>query len=136
MPKKKYYPWHKEPCHNCGTEFLLTRGNPMEIDIKEEILCEGCEMYMRGYREGLERADSKLRPPLHSFACIMEEQLKNNDYKGKEGWRDVNAQELFSKLLEEVRELHIAICTGKDVPREAADTANMAMMIADVRRER
>ena len=132
MVKKTYGSWHVEPCHRCGTEFQLTRGDPIELDVKDEILCESCAMYSKGHDDGVASTDADLRYPLRKFACLMEEKLRQNDYKGKEGWRGNDLNNLFSKLLEEVHELHLALGTGKDVDEEAADVANMAMIIADV----
>lgn len=79
------------------------------------------------------------RPEVIAFATLMEQQLRENDWKG--GWRGVPEYELLGRLKEETEELCDALTrratlTGErlieNVGREAADVANFAMMIADV----
>lgn len=80
------------------------------------------------------------------FALTMEQGLRKNDYKG--GWLDCELEYLRDKLTEEKRELIQAVKKHEDnyysanqsidmslmqrVIDEAADVANIAMMIADV----
>ena len=69
------------------------------------------------------------------FACQMEQQLVLNDHKG--GWTDCGTEWLLTRLLEEARELSVALTSCSPLERvvkEAADVANFAMMIADVTR--
>lgn len=72
------------------------------------------------------------RPTLQRFAVAMEAKLRVNDYKG--GWRSCRTWWLYRRLQEEETELRIAIMQGNPVAilGEAADVANIAMMIADV----
>lgn len=75
-----------------------------------------------------------LRPVLRAFAVCMEQRLRDNDWKG--GWHNSDPQWLIVKLIEEVGELANLIANGETVGKvgvcgEAADVANMAMMIAD-----
>lgn len=65
------------------------------------------------------------------FAQQMEAKLRENDWKG--GWKDCRIQYLFEKLDEEVHELSVCI-SNEEVIKEAADVANVAMMIADIAR--
>lgn len=80
-------------------------------------------------------------PTLLPFMLAMAERLDANAHKG--GWRDETWQWLRDRLREESNELGAACCwpTGQPttnayrarIRREAADVANFAMMIADVR---
>jgi hypothetical protein len=79
------------------------------------------------------------------FACLMEANLRKNDYKG--GWDDCSLLWLFAKLGEELGELGEALVDnhfpeGREemtitrvaaqwIEGEATDIANLAMMIAD-----
>jgi len=74
----------------------------------------------------------ELRPALRWFAEQMELKLRANDHKG--GWNQCSLQYLFEKLDEEVGELS-ATLTNEETIREAADVANIAMMIADNARQ-
>lgn len=77
----------------------------------------------------------ELRPEVRSFAEAMEVRLRVNDYKG--GWKKESAANLSLQLEDEVEELTVAIvdptANAEDILHEAADVANFAMMIADVR---
>ena len=98
----------------------------------------GPEAVPQSEREGL-------RPSVLSFALLMERVLRDNDHKG--GWQDCEPDWLLTRLRQEVNELDEAMRKGTiarhdesgrtsdwpaDVPREAADVANFAMMIVDV----
>lgn len=73
----------------------------------------------------------QLRPEVGAFAVIMEQTLRKHD--DRPGWKDCDAEVLLARLYEEVNELASAINTGSStVPKESADVANFAMMIADV----
>lgn len=82
-------------------------------------------------------ADLELRVKLRRFAQSMERVLRRNDDKSH--WTRCGDEYLMRRLKEEVKELDDAIRAdpwpGKveHVGREAADVANFAMMIADVR---
>lgn len=69
-----------------------------------------------------------VREPVLWFAGKMESKLQENDHKG--GWENCTFQYLFQKLDEEVKELTTCISEEKAI-QEAADVANIAMMIAD-----
>lgn len=80
------------------------------------------------------------RPEVVAFATLMEQQLRANDHKGRAGWKHDAAGALFDHVVEEVRELQQALtawpCDTQayrtNIGKEAADLANMAMMVADV----
>lgn len=108
------------------------------------------------------KAPVKLRPVVQAFAEAMEEELQKNDYKG--GWWDDHPRELLSRVVEELAELVPLVSgdklivplleivadrlcdesphsVGPDRPQkprrirsEAADVANMVMMVADAAR--
>lgn len=72
----------------------------------------------------------KLRKEVKWFANLMEEVLKENDYKS--GWKKIANSELVLRLLQEVGELIEALINEDDfIEYESADVANIAMMIAD-----
>lgn len=75
----------------------------------------------------------EVRKPLERFVQKMESVLRANDHKG--GWSRCSKQFLLDKLHEEVSELDQVI-RNKPYDRtalanEAADVANIAMMIYD-----
>jgi NTP pyrophosphatase (non-canonical NTP hydrolase) len=79
-----------------------------------------------------------MRPAVRAFALAMERELRINDYKG--GWHETSPGYLMERLREETQELVGAMARKQGDPHsrkarilsEAADTANFAMMIADV----
>ncbi|HKY40736.1 MAG TPA: hypothetical protein VJN18_32600 [Polyangiaceae bacterium] len=85
----------------------------------------------------------KLRPVVQWFAEQMERKLRENDHKG--GWDADNKYSLMNRIGQELRELravarkyaelHFGDTTREQLAergvREAADVANMAMMVAD-----
>lgn len=75
-----------------------------------------------------------IRPEVMAFARLMEAKLRANDHKG--GWRYDSPGELFDRLREEVDELQDVLIGQADpavVGDEAADVANFALMLADVK---
>lgn len=78
----------------------------------------------------------RLRSPVAAFARLMEQELLANDHKG--GWQNDNPRALAARVVEEAHEL-LDACSIRGVEKrrervaeEAADVANMAMMVADV----
>lgn len=81
------------------------------------------------------------RKTVRWFAGLMEKVLRDNDYKG--GWeKEKDGNDVFffrRKLAEEVEELQDLLTQldfgqpvdATEIAREAADVANVAMMIAD-----
>lgn len=86
------------------------------------------------YRLGFEREqEPKLRPAVLWFAEQMQKKLILNDHKG--GWKRCYHRYLFERLKQEVSELEQALDATDnqdEVIMEAADVANLAMMIADI----
>jgi NTP pyrophosphatase (non-canonical NTP hydrolase) len=73
---------------------------------------------------------------VRQFAVFMRRKLRENRFKG--GWREETGEFLMEKFHEEVGELVEAIEADnlsqfdlRDVQEEAADVANMAMILAD-----
>lgn len=69
---------------------------------------------------------------VQAFAREMEEKLSQNRHKG--GWLTDDPLALLHRVMEEVVELQHAIDQGApsgEIIEEAADVANMAMMVAD-----
>ena len=73
-----------------------------------------------------------VRNAVKCFAKAMEHELRNNDHK--RGWLNESPEDLLVHLKEEVAELERALkFPDVEDPRgEAADVANLAMMIWDV----
>jgi DNA repair exonuclease SbcCD ATPase subunit len=78
-----------------------------------------------------------VRPVVSEFAQAMEEVLRDNDHKG--GWSSCTKEYLLTRLGDEMRELKKATLdtnmvghSAKNITKEAADVANIAMMISDV----
>ena len=76
-----------------------------------------------------------LRPEVQAFAQLMEQVLRENDWKG--GWQGMTADEILERVREEVEELEDAVANGgfKDdlINKEAADIANFVMFLVDNR---
>lgn len=77
------------------------------------------------------------RPVVRAFAEAMERELRENEHKGgRDAWRKCYAEDLLDRVKEETNELAGEVCRLKPDPQralsEAADVANMAMMVADV----
>jgi hypothetical protein len=72
-----------------------------------------------------------MRPTLKWFAEQMETKLQENDYK--HGWENCTTSYLIGRLDEELNELKAGLVKGSpsQIVAEAADVANIAMMIAD-----
>lgn len=78
------------------------------------------------------------RPEVKRFAILMEQILRDNDYKG--GWENMRLTELSERLLEEVDELEDLLArrlldgnpvTDAELAKEIADIGNFCMMLAD-----
>lgn len=104
----------------------------------------------------LDRLRKRWRPEVVAFADLMEQRLRAHDAsRGKRGWEGCDPKWLLGRLKEELAELekalkapkpvrcgcreafcpHLGFDTTDGVGAEAADVANFAMMIADVREE-
>ncbi len=74
-----------------------------------------------------------LRPEVAAFAWLMEQKLRENAHKG--GWKNETPEGLMNRVFQEYKELDLAIIRSEGsraIGREAADVANMVMMVADV----
>lgn len=96
-----------------------------------------------GYEKLIQHAEKTIRaalqqgawrPEVVAFANAMERKLKENDHKG--GWKGFSYWSLFDRVVEEIHELKQVL---HDYPKntelvldEAADVANMVMMVVDV----
>ncbi|MGW8178650.1 MAG: ParB/Srx family N-terminal domain-containing protein, partial [bacterium] len=72
----------------------------------------------------------RLRLPLSRFAKAMELKLRDNDHKGRRGWRGFSKKEFTRRIMEEVVELAKAD-NPYSAMLECCDIANFAMMIFD-----
>lgn len=77
-----------------------------------------------------------LRPEVKWFAEVMESKLRKYDNeKGVSGWKEESRLWLYSRLVQELLELHEALTEEipleENILEECADVANAAMMIAD-----
>jgi hypothetical protein len=50
---RNYGRWAKDSCDNCGEEFQVTRTNPKVVLAGEDILCNDCDIWKRGYDQCL-----------------------------------------------------------------------------------
>ncbi|MEO8806407.1 MAG: hypothetical protein ABI433_10005 [Burkholderiaceae bacterium] len=82
-----------------------------------------------------------LRPEVINFAYAMERRLRANDLlKGNTGWKNDTPGALMQRVWEEVQKLQVALVVWPrdtaeytaSIGKEAADVANMTMMVADV----
>lgn len=82
---------------------------------------------------GLSRSEEEC---YENFILIMRDKLEENVYKG--GWFSCSNTFLFQRLIEEAKELEEVLRDHPNdhqaIAREAADVANIAMMLADPRR--
>jgi NTP pyrophosphatase (non-canonical NTP hydrolase) len=107
--------------------------------------CYGCRRFERGYAlgmaEGSRLATANLGldrwPVLAAFLAAMVRKLDANKEKkgGREGWRHDDPADLLRRVNEEAAEMR-GVVEARGVPAsevldEAADVANMAMMVAD-----
>lgn len=52
---QRHFPaWSKTECDSCSSEFQVTRV--YSKDTSDPVICESCEMYNRGYKDGFEAA--------------------------------------------------------------------------------
>jgi NTP pyrophosphatase (non-canonical NTP hydrolase) len=126
-----------------GERIEGTTPETANIRHKETCLHLAAEVVMRG----APRYALPFRPTVAWFAALMEEKLLANDRR-KGGWANASLLWLLGKLNEEVGELAERVImlhhwnTGQlgqgdhhdaqYIEREAADVANVAMMIADL----
>jgi len=103
----KLAPWQKTPCEACGLEFLATRTR--ERDRPEKgWLCEGCESYQAGLREGQRLATSQTpnRVSVEEVLGLGWNSIKSGpEYAAHNA--AVHAQQLYliGRLLVEIRDL-------------------------------
>lgn len=78
----------------------------------------------------------EVRPTVKSFAELMEHRLQDkDDERGERGWTDTHPLWLLARAEEELAELKTCLVHGSDpddVVREAVDTSNFCMMVADI----
>lgn len=82
------------------------------------------------------RIEIDVRPEVARFALLMESVLRTKDpiYHGKAAWRNNSTRNLFNWMMGETEELRMAFLVNhpeEHMPKECADIANLAMMIAD-----
>ncbi|RJQ44797.1 MAG: hypothetical protein C4534_06070 [Gaiellales bacterium] len=80
-----------------------------------------------------------LRLEVAQFAIEMENEMRANDFKGKDAWKHRSLDSLYNWLLKEVTELHEAMTKARtareagryvdDVISESADGGNILMFI-------
>lgn len=89
----------------------------------------------------------ELRPEVQAFAEAMETQLRKHDAtRGRAGWKQDSPADLFDHYVEECKEFEAIMDWWRNLPagslvlrsdaerlrEEAADVANMLMMVLDV----
>ena len=123
-----------QSCVNAATR----SGVPEEADLEAFILAhlDGEPARLAAAREEQREALGLSRwPVLAPFIAAMARKLDANKPKkgGREGWQNDDPQALLARVREEVDELThaVAVSPRVDILHEAADVANMAMMVAD-----
>ncbi len=109
--------------------FGRTPGDLTSTQVLNERIGKGITMY------------EYLRPEVAQFAVDMEDEMRANDFKGRDAWKHRSLDSLYNWLLKEVTELHEALTKARtqkekgryaeDVISECADTSNICMFIAD-----
>ncbi len=63
---RKIKPWTRAPCDDCGFEHQATRGYPLVVSEDTLVLCDDCESYHAGYkdgyRDGLKKSEPYVKP--------------------------------------------------------------------------
>ena len=72
--------WHKEPCWTCGEEGFATRTEYKPVT--EPYICESCEMYERGYKDGVEHTKADAAKPKVDVMARREFALSYIDNEG------------------------------------------------------
>jgi hypothetical protein len=134
--------------HSLGTEDLLEAIQLLRTSAAQERLQHSdleeriteLDAKQQRLRERASRHEPWPRGMVLWFAVEMERQLRANDHKG--GWQNCSRHFLRDKLQEEYDELCAALeqlgggnpspAQRRDVCNEAADLANLAMMVADL----
>jgi NTP pyrophosphatase (non-canonical NTP hydrolase) len=115
------------------TDKPLTPAELSEIERTGSLREVTAERIVATVRE-VERWQS-LRPEVQAFALAMEEQLRANDAQKGTTWQSDQTTwwPLWEHFCQEAVELHDAIHSGDraQILHEAADAANLAMMLAD-----
>lgn len=116
---------------------LIAASNKALDDLRAVTSFEDCDALRARSSEPV--APPAIRPVVLAFAHLMEAKLRENEWKG--GWQKCSPESLLARVREETDELAEAIGPGSRtdvglwrplVANEAADVANMAMMVADV----
>lgn len=74
-----------------------------------------------------------VREEVKWFAGEMEKKLRKNDWRPE--WKDAEPEYLLDLFHGHVRKFEQSLCDGNEekVTQDAADVANFAMMLADIR---
>lgn len=67
MKERKLGLWNNADCDECGDSFLATRTQERIVKAGERLVCDDCEMYGRGYRDGYRSGLAALRGALTSL---------------------------------------------------------------------
>lgn len=75
--------WQKTECDRCGCEFEVTRTH--EKVIEGEVICGDCEVYERGFKDGIEAFKKEIeasvspvfKPHIAGVAAVIENKLKS-----------------------------------------------------------
>lgn len=94
-------------------------------------VCDAIAMLAAAERPAVWRRDNRAAA-IRRWSTVMLEKLDANKHKG-DHWGDDDPRDLFARVEQELAELAEALSgmDGAKVYREAADVANMVMMVAD-----
>lgn len=59
--ERRYGLWAKAECDNCQQEFQVTRTSEKVVPAGGYVVCNDCEMFQRGYDEGVNYLEAKSR---------------------------------------------------------------------------
>ena len=77
-------------------------------------------------------AKMRPRPAVRQFGKLMELILRNNDYKGKTGWRSMTKNEMLDRIEQEAEELMLIMWERRHKPWQPVDPMKLLTEIADV----
>lgn len=139
---------HRVATHQTDDAYMSIPANPKrDADLRHAAAVEALRAHINGEPARLAAAVAREReeqrealglgrwPALIPFLAAMVRKLDANRAKkgGREGWQNQEPGSLVRRVIEEAEELEHAVDTkgAREILLEAADVANMAMMVAD-----
>jgi hypothetical protein len=73
---RKFDSWQQTECDECGDRYQVTRTMPREL---ERCVCNDCEIYARGYQDGLKHAALKIERIKANIVDLMKVEDSESD---------------------------------------------------------